>query len=440
MLSLIKVLRTRLKQAQPDKELPKYEQTNIKLVIVEIFILIGVVYVFGFAIDRSDPLLLENKYGLAFHIFPVAVLSLFYGFFAGVLYLVIFAMTLYIVYSKFTGTLLLLLLLYLLVLSEFNFYWSRVIEKYGKKADYLSDRLRDVGRALYITKLSHDRLEKYNISKPISIRGFLTDVRKQILKTHDLQRALKEIFMVVVNIYSIEKAGLYEVTKGKAKEIIEVGGMETLDMQDRLVNCAFERGEVSYVAVSSINDYSTKYLCVIPLYLGSEIKYVFVIEKMPFLNLNSDNILSIGLLFYYILQDYADLEAIGDLNNRFPTLDFDFIKELNKCSMLKKKYGIESSLVLLDFGRWDESIYYFILENIRGLDIIYRYGDQKLLILLSFTDPQGAYQFVKRVNNLLKELKGVDFVQLRVFYQIHKVEDINRICAEIENFGLIRIS
>lgn len=168
-------------------------EINIKLALVEVLFFVSFIYLLGFLFNEEDPLFVNSNFSIAIHMLPLVVLTLFYGFLIGSVYMIIFATAKYLIYGKLDTLYLLYIFLYLLVLSEFHFYWNRRIRSSLEKVEYIGDRLRDVGRALYLTKLSHDRLESYHIAKPISIRGFIEDVRRDMLKGVSLEELLKRV-------------------------------------------------------------------------------------------------------------------------------------------------------------------------------------------------------------------------------------------------------
>ncbi|MCS6957525.1 MAG: PelD GGDEF domain-containing protein [Aquificaceae bacterium] len=428
MFSLGNIIRQRLTGFGKDEYFRR--GTNLKIVLVEVTIFLVLVYAIGFFLNKEDPLFMNNRHSIAIHLLPLAVLTLYYGFIVGTIYTALFTAIQYFIYNRLEGSYLLYLFLFLLIFSEFHFYWNRILQQNQERVEYISDKLRGIAKSLYVLKLSHDRLESYHISRPISIRGFLEDVKRDILSGITLEEALKRTFTLVSNLYAIEKAGLYEFRDGKFVNLVSVGGMGELNTKDKLVEYALEHGEAVYIPASAVDGLTT-YLCFIPIHFEESLKYAVVIERMPFMNLNKDNILSISMLLYYILWDYYELEAIRDIHKKFEDVDVETIKEIAKCAQLKKRYDVDSSLVVFNFDSWDESIYYLFSDNARGLDYVSKYGDRSMLVLLPLTNLSGAYSFIKRMENVVREFKGANYAQLGISHQTYPVEDAEDILSKL---------
>lgn len=411
-----------------------FRETNLKLVFVEIILFILLASSIGFYFNKEDPLFLRNKYFLALHLLPISVITLYYGFVAGALYLSIFSILLYLLYGKVEGLHLLYLFLFLLIFAEFHFYWNKIVQQNQERFEYVNDKLREIARSLYVLKLSHDKLESYHLSKPVSIRGFLEDVKKRLLSGIPLEEVLKRTFDLVSNLYAIEKGGLFQVDGKKFKKLASVGGMETLNTKDKLVVYSIENEETAYIPNSAVKGES-EYLCFIPIYIEGELKYAIVIEKIPFMNLNRDNVLAINLLFYYIIFDYYELDAIRELYVDFGDVDIETIKEIYRCALLKKRYDVDSSLVFFTFEDWDESLYYLFSDKIRGLDHVAKYGEKSLIVVLPLTDLSGAYQFLKRMENVLKEFKGLGYSQLGASHRTYPIQDARKVLTKIREHG-----
>ncbi|MCX8060877.1 MAG: PelD GGDEF domain-containing protein, partial [Aquificaceae bacterium] len=409
-------------------------ETSLKMVLVKVVLAIALVYSIGFFLNREDPLFVKSKYSIALSLLPITVLSLYYGFVAGVAYLTLFVALKFFIYGKVEGLYVLYNFLFLLIFSEFHFYWNKVVQQSEERVEYISERLRSLARSLSVLKFSHDRLENYHISKPISIRGFLKDMKNDILKGIDLKEALERMCALVSNMYAVEKAGLYEYERGSFRKIVSVGGMGELDTRDPLVQHGLEQEEIAYVPVSAVKS-GSKYLCFIPIYVEGGLRYAFVIEKIPFMNLNADSVLSMSMLFYYIVLEYYDLESVKGFYQKFPRMDLDMIKEINRCVMLKRRYDLDSTVVVFKLGTWDESLYYLLSENVRGLDYVAVYKDRLILVLLPFTNPEGAYRFLKRVEGLIKDFKGLGFSQLKIYHQTYRVEDTEKLLWEVEKLS-----
>ncbi|MEJ7554643.1 MAG: PelD GGDEF domain-containing protein [Aquificaceae bacterium] len=407
-------------------------EINVKLALAEVLLFVGFIYLLGFLFNKEDPLFVNSSFSIVIHTLPLVVLTLFYGFLIGSVYMIIFATVKYLIYGKLDTLYLLYIFLYLLVLSEFHFYWNRKIKSLLEKAEYIEDRLRDVGRALYLTKLSHDRLESYYIARPISIRGFIEELRRDMLKGISLEELLKRAVQFIGSIYTIEKGGLFKINGNKFENVVKLGGMEELNPKDSLIQKALEKGETTYVS-DLLPESTSKYLCAIPLPMEGGNYYLFVIERMPFFNLNVDNILSINAILDYILFSYHNFSSLSDLHSRFGWISLDMLREIVKCAYLKEKYNIDSSIVVFKPKKWDESIYY-LLFTVRSLDLVDRCENLGIMVLLPFTNQAGAYGFLRRFEGVLQDFKSASFGQLGIHHNIYEIKEVNTLLMEIEEF------
>ncbi len=412
-------------------------EINIKLALVEVLFFVSFIYLLGFLFNKEDPLFVNSNFSIVIHMLPLVVLTLFYGFLIGSVYMIIFATAKYLIYGKLDTLYLLYIFLYLLVFSEFHFYWNRRIRSLLGKVEYIGDRLRDVGRALYLTKLSHDRLESYHIAKPISIRGFIEDLRRDMLKGVSLEELLKRVVQFIGSIYTIEKGELFKINGNKLESVVKLGDMEELNLKDNLIQIALKKGETTYVS-DLLPESTSKYLCAIPLPIEDGDYYLFVIEKMPFFNLNVDNILSINAILDYILFSYHHTISLRDFHLRFGWINSDMLREIVKCAYLKEKYNIDSSVVVFKLKKWDKSIYYLLfyllLDTVRGLDFVDKCENLGIIVLLPFTNQAGVYSFLGRLEDVLQSLGSGSFGQLGIHHRIYELKEVKTLLMEMEEF------
>lgn len=431
MLSLGKLLKNRIGSSLAPAQ--GKEEVSIKFAILEVIIFVIIIYSIGFILNREDPLFINNKFSIAIHMLPLTVLTLFYGFLTGAAYLISFAIVKYIIYGAVDMLFLMYLFLYLLILAEFHFYWTRKIRHSIEKMDYIEDKLRDLGRSLYLTKLSHDRLESYHIVKPISIRGFLEDIKKDILSNLSLEDTFKKMVQFLANIYMIEKCGLYKIESKGFVSVIKLGNMEELNHRDALVLYAMEKGETTYIS-GLLPEVKSNYLCAIPIHSDKDLRYLFVIERMPFFNLNVDNLLSINVLLDYVTFTYLELNGIKEIRTKFGWVDTEILKEILRCIHLKNKFNIESSLIVFVLSEWDESVYHLISDTVRGLDMVSKVEDKSIIVLLPLTNLMGAYNFLKRFEVILRNFKARSYEELGITHRTFEVKDLDSLMDTVRNF------
>lgn len=410
-----------------------FKGVNLKILIVEVLIFVVILLMVGVYTNPTDPLFLKFKYGYLFYMLPLLVFTLYYGFVAGTIFISVLSMLIIFFYHSIDIDYLLWIILFALIASEFNYYWSENVKKSEEKFRYADEKLRDLARELMILKTSHDQLEKQYILNPVSIRKVILDIREILLKSEDETSSLREIFWLIVRIFNIEKAALvkYNYIDDKFNLVVSSTDEFYLNQNNLLVRKAIEDDNISYI--SQIDEY-TEYLAVIPVKV-EDVSYLFIIEQINFMYLDMDNLLKINLFLYYLTLEMMSLRNISDLVERFNKFDIDFLKELYRCHQMHRKLGVESSLVLFILKDSDEDVTEKIQNSLRGLDVanVVSGRDRKfLIILLPFTPPSGAMSFIKRITNLILEHSSISFLEKKVRYRVFKVEgDIDRILSSI---------
>jgi hypothetical protein len=403
------------------------KELNLKILIAEIFIFTLVLLFIGMYTNPSDPLFIESKFGYLFYLLPLLVFTLYYGLVAGIVSFFTVVLMAFFFYKEFPIVYILWLFLFVLVASEFNYYWSENVKKTEEKFKYTSEKLRDLARELMLLKISHDQLEKQYIIKPISIRGVIYQIKQKIISNFEEKEIFNMLMSLVVQSFNVEKAALVyvDLEKNNFKIISSTHDDFNFNIKDVLVSKAIEDRSISYL--SKIEEES-KYYAVIPVSISETQVYLFIIEEIGFLSLNMDTLLMINLFLYYVISEKLTLEKVKDIVKKFDMFDIDFIKELHRMSEIKKNLGIESSLVIFQIkvSVKDEYIINLLRSNLRGLDImdsLFIQEDNLLIIaaLLPFTPISGANSFVERVKNILVENLSLSFFEKNIKLKIEAV-------------------
>jgi hypothetical protein len=403
------------------------KELNLKILIAEIFIFTLVLLFIGIYTNPSDPLFIESKFGYLFYLLPLLVFTLYYGLFAGIISFFTIVLMAFFFYKEFPTVYILWLFLFVLVASEFNYYWSENVKKTEEKFKYTSEKLRDLARELMLLKISHDQLEKQYIIKPINIREVIYQIKQKIISNFEEKEIFDMLMSLLIQSFNIEKAAFVyvDLEKNNFKIISSTHDDFDFNIKDVLVSKVIEDKSISYL--SKIEEES-KYYAAIPVFISETQVYLFVIEEIGFLSLNMDTLLTINLFLYYIISEKLTLEKIKDIVKKFDMFDIDFIKEIYRMSEIKKNLGIESSLVIFQIKESieDENIKNLLRKNLRGLDImdsLFFQEDNLLIIpiLLPFTPISGANSFVERVKNILVENLSLSFFEKNIKLKIEAV-------------------
>ena len=150
---------------------------------VETLILITIFLIVGYMIDPKDICILN--YDVPFLLILLAVITLFHGFENGILATSIASFAMLIFYESFPYINFLIIMIMVLIFSQFHRYWTRKINKAELEASYKGLKLEELSKAFYSLKISHDQLEKNYVIKPMSVRnalGSITEIDKSLLK------------------------------------------------------------------------------------------------------------------------------------------------------------------------------------------------------------------------------------------------------------------
>lgn len=307
-----------------------------------------------------------------------------------------------------------------LLCGQFRSIWHEKLTRSNQLLQYAQQRLEFLSRVYFMTRISHDRMEQNLISKPVTIRSALIDLRTMIVEKGAklTPEVAKLLLQLMSQACSFERAGIFVVEDGHIQQVplAEVGKFQELKAQDPLVVNALRRNEFTYLAVNQLSEKEVSdYLVVAPLkpYQG-EAYGAIVVERMPFLALNQDNLKALSVLLNYFSEDYYAVEQANDILQAYPDCLSDFAIELKKLHLLKCKVGIDSCLVALFVS--NEVTYQSIIPALqlqqRGLDLTWvhkREKDSVLVTLMPVAEIMAVEGYVRRVRTWLREERGLSF-------------------------------
>ena len=369
-------------------------------------------------IDPHDPLFLNTHF--SYYIIVIAIVTLFYGFGAAVLSVLVFAVAMKIFYTTFSYQILSVYILYAFVLGEFSFYWKRKIKQIEQTKEFLNEKLEESAVNLFVIKTSHDQLEKSYVMKPMSIREILLRIKNIVTK--EPESASEEFVRLLSRECFVDSGALYLLENGGYKKCAEViGSRVDLSLDDPLVEKALETKEAVFLP-SAKNE--TLYKAVLPvLNSKGELRGLFLIKEISFLNLNKENMLTTTLFLSYYINSVEIAREYSELSERFAKIPLDFMKDIDRLSAIFKNHNMQSSLVVLGIGndKCNDLLLNKISGAIRGIDtLFFNFGKNwcDIVILLPLTTMLGAEEFSNRVKTLLKREFDIDEKELKreIFY------------------------
>lgn len=395
-----------------------FQDIALKFIFFEVLVFLVFYVVIGFSISPDDPFLIEQPFSY-FMVFLVTV-TLFYGLAGGMIAIFAAVPALIFFYKAFPMDFFLWHFLITLISGEFHYYWRRRIALSEEERRYIEEKFEDIKKDLFLLKISHDQMERSYLVKPVSVRKVLEDIRRFLVGNSSPYERFMDL---ISQVCFVESGAIFLSEARQYRKVVEMGDEIDLDINDPLVRNCIEKGEISYI--SQLYNESSKYLAVIPAQdRDEEIKALFVIKSIPFLYLNSDNIFSISVFFFWLMREIETKEYVCDIKKEFPDMEITFLKELKKVCELRHNYGIESSLIVFILDEEDKGFYMLIEEKIRSLDTImpYKVKNQHLLIvLLPLTSLSSCRGFIERIKREIIERFGSSYWK-QIRYRPYDVE------------------
>ncbi len=411
-------------------------ELSLKILLAEIILFSLILFGIGIYTNPADPLFIESKFGYLFYLVPILVLTLYYGLVAGIFMLSFILLFMFFYYKDINIAYILWMSLFTLVASEFNYYWSQNLKKAEERFKYTNDKLRDLARELMLLKISHDQLEKQYVLKPVSIRGLIQDFKEIFIQFKDENLLYKFLLFVATQVYNMESGAIvyYSFKKDKFDVLYSVDEDFKLNPNNILLRKAIEGNSITSV---SQYEQDSEYLAVIPVKIQEDY-YLFIIKKMDFLSLNTDTLLTLNLLMFYILNEKESILKIRDLILNYKEFSLEFLKEIYRMYELYKNFNLETSLVVFYVKTDDKDFPEFLRLNLRGLDLmdtITKTDEEYILpVLLPFTPYSGARSFVERINNQIKENYSIEFLEKRVRHKTYTVsKDVESLLKNVLN-------
>jgi polysaccharide biosynthesis protein PelD len=380
--------------------------------------------------DRADPLLLKT--GFPWLWLVPTLIALRYGVIAGLGSGVLLALVWAFGYPAgtvwpttfFVGGSVLVILA-----GHFADTWNVRADRANSVNDYLNERLTALTDNHYLLRLSHERLERDLLTRPTTLRDSINELRQlsagNAADATDAATRLPgtaRLIEFVARACQIEVAALYAVSGDKlaASPLATVGEPFELDAADPLVTLALANGQLAHLKSPDVLASGSKYIACAPLISASgETRALLVVERMPFLSLNHDNLQLLFVLLGYYGDGLEYARATHELMEAVPGCPSDFGLEYGRLVQLHQRSGIESSVVALSFPRDEEhdSLFEHVLRRGRSADLAWPLQTSKrsvLVNLMPLADATGVAGYLARIETNLRNQFDTDFDRARI--------------------------
>ncbi|MDF1883902.1 hypothetical protein JHD49_08135 [Sulfurimonas sp. SAG-AH-194-C21] len=422
----------------------------------ETLIMITMYLCIGYLIDSTDICMLNTE--VSFILILLAIITLFHGFENGILALSILAIAMGVFYPVFLYIEFLVALMMTLIFSEFHYYWTQKIKTAEIQAKYRGAKLDELSKAFYTLKISHDQLEKNYVIKPMSIRNSIEYIINQKISIDeddsivDKQEEYYNNFLTLLeksfnvnsaliihkkniddeNAYLDESNSLFSYTALCEKRTPQV------ILEDFLVDKAIGRKTPIYISddfgePTVTNDINSLYLAAIPALESNKIKSVLVIERMPFMSFNRENLTSIAILLEYFSIEISKKDLLSKENELTLVEDEAFAYEFERMKYLYKKFDVNSIILVLRIDNELQAtrVYERILKMLRSLDmvtLVTNKGYFYITLLFPLHDKAAALGYLNRLLFTLEEEKDKKFNYMT--FDLSRTELLNKYYAE----------
>ncbi len=298
-----------------------------------------------------------------------------------------------------------------IICGVFQNRWSKKINYNEEISRYLQKRIQSTAEAYKTLLLAFHHLEQSYITKPVTIRGAVGDLR-QLLATAD-EALPKDIFINLLNILAqncfFEIAAIFPVEKNivQINPVASIGKITKPKQDDFLIEEALTVKAMTHVSHKEIlKGHLSAYLIVAPLMdQESNVYALLAIQEIPFLKLNDENLETINILLQYF-NEGKTVKNADLILKKFPDCNVDFANELQRLSFLQKNTKLDSSVVALIFYKNPQQNQYLfrLRQEKRGIDTLWETakGDIKILfILMPFSNLTAIENYVIRINTIL---------------------------------------
>lgn len=349
------------------------------------------------------PLLVALRYGIAPALSSVALVALlwFGGVAAGL------ASGVFPLHFMLGGALLALLA------GQFSSSWATRLRRSDQLSRHASERFQQLSRAYFMVRHSHDRLEQNLVSRPVTLRQAMMELRRLLVEkggvvSHELAG---ELMVILAHYCSLSSAAIYEVRNGKPEPVplARCGQGAPCMPDDLLLRSAIESGTTAYQAANRlVGAQQSSYLVAAPLCTSSgQVLGVVLVSDMPFMALHRETLQILGVLLAYAADHIEATTIAKSLITIYPDCPTVFGAELVKMTHLKRDLDVVSTLVVIDLQpgpRLDE-LCQVLERQQRGLDHGWRrdlgWGVQ-FVTLMPFTGPAAMEGYQARLNEVLK--------------------------------------
>lgn len=293
------------------------------------------------------------------------------------------------------------------VCGEFARMWHSKNEQEIIKNELFEARIEHITNNLYISQISHSRLEQNLIYKPISLRSSLQELKQSIKEENGVlsgELARRTLYLINQNcgvycaaIYKLDSQNnpIIVATLGDFGELNELDQVYLDTIESRKNHC-----------INNINNFSSK--SYISAYIipdnYSESSYILIVSEVSFFSIDKQNFQVIAVIFQYVIRQITSIKKTHNIFNRWPDCPLLFAHEFMICAELKLKYDVDSALIIYEIKESAETIIAELVKACRGLDTIWIHSIEnktQVIFLLPFSGSTAIQGHKNRIEQLI---------------------------------------
>ncbi|MCP3176796.1 MAG: PelD GGDEF domain-containing protein [Desulfuromonadales bacterium] len=299
-----------------------------------------------------------------------------------------------------------------LVSAQFSTVWNQRLRRAKQVASHAEERFEQLSRAYFMVRQSHDRLEQNLISKPVTLRQAMMDLRQLLSRTGGgLQRETATELLGILSTYcSLESAAIHEVVNEKvtAEPLAFCGRGGLFVEDDQLLKAAMESGNMAYQAANRLRrEERSHYLVTAPVRSSSGNLYgMLTVTEMPFMELHRETLQVLAVLIAYVADHAEAVSAAKPILDVYPDCSGPFAAELLKMVRLHRELGVPSTLVRVSIPTMPqlENICTVLKDQQRGLDHTWQRhtpAGVQFITLMPFAGMGAAEGYRTRISEIL---------------------------------------
>lgn len=310
--------------------------------------------------------------------------------------------------------------LLVLIAGQFSSIWSTRLRRAEQLSRHAEERFQQLSRAYFMVRHSHDRLEQNLISRPVTLRQGMMELRRLLSQGElPVSRAFAgELLVILAHYGSLTSAALYQVKDGLVlpEPLARCGQGATLRPDDLLLRAALESGNTAYQTVSRLGEgQHSSYLVAAPLRSSSGvISGVLLVDDMPFMALHRETLQILGVLLAYAADQVEAVELAHRIIAVYPDCPLAFGAELVKMIHLQQDLDVVSTLTVVRLapGPYLNELCMMFERQQRGLDHSWRRDlgwDVQFVTLMPFSGPAAMEGYQSRLNEVLQKQFQMNF-------------------------------